>query len=60
MEHKLLRYRKQCPFCKGFVEALELVNAICKCGAKYYRLSDIWLERKGAKEVKGDLWNITN
>lgn len=50
-------YKKQCPFCKSIVTGYELNNAICKCGAKYYCLSDTWLQRKGAKEVRGNLWH---
>ena len=56
-QYYLLRYKKQCPFCKSIVTGYELNNAICKCGAKYYCLSDTWLQRKGAKEVRGNLWH---
>ena len=51
------RYKRICPFCHRLVEGTHLVNAFCECGAKYYYHSDIWLDRKTGKEVKGDLWN---
>ena len=55
------RYKRICPFCGEICEGTHLVNLICKCGAKYYYASDIWLERKTKKgvrkEVGGDLWH---
>jgi hypothetical protein len=53
------RYKRKCPFCGEIGESHCLVNIICKCGAKYYYESDIWKDRKTGKEVKGDLWNLT-
>lgn len=48
---------KTCPFCGSICEGNMFLNLICKCGAKYYVQSDIWLDRKKTKkEVKGDLW----
>lgn len=57
MEFNRERYQRKCPFCGEICEGTHLVNLICKCGAKYYYESDIWLDRKTGKEVKGDLWN---
>ena len=61
MELNRERYQRKCPFCGEICEGTPLVNLICKCGAKYYYESDIWLERKKEKgvrkEVRGDLWN---
>jgi hypothetical protein len=58
---ELKRYKRKCPFCGEICEGTPIVNLICKCGAKYYYESDIWLERKNEKgvrkEVKGDLWH---
>ncbi len=53
---KLNRYERKCPFCGEIGVATEFFNILCKCGAKYYYLSDIWKDRKTGKEVKGDLW----
>lgn len=57
MELNTKLYKRQCPFCKEIRAGTPLVNLICKCGAKYYYDSDIWLDRKTGKEVKGELWN---
>mgnify|MGYP003510113130 CR=1 FL=1 len=59
MELNAERYQRKCPFCGEICEGTPLVNLICKCGAKYYYESDIWLDRKTGKEVRGDLWNLT-
>ena len=47
---------KTCPFCGSICEGSMYINLICGCGAKYYCQSDIWLDRKTGKEVKGDVW----
>ena len=47
---------KTCPFCSSTCEGGKYINLICKCGAKYYVQSDIWLDRKTGKEIKGDVW----
>lgn len=60
MELNEKRYKRQCPFCKRFVEGTYPRNAFCECGAKYYGESDIWLDRERKKEVKGELWKIKN
>lgn len=53
------RYKRKCPFCGEICEGFVLINLLCRCGAKYYYESDIWKDRKTGKEVKGDLWNLT-
>ena len=59
MELNRERYKRKCPFCGEICEGTPLVNLLCKCGAKYYYESDIWLERKAGKgvrkEVRGEL-----
>lgn len=45
-----------CPFCGSICEGSMYINLLCECGAKYYCQSDIWLDRKTGKEVKGDVW----
>ncbi len=57
MELNRGRYKRKCPFCGEICEGDLGYNLFCKCGAKYYYYSDTWLERKGAKETRGDLWN---
>ena len=52
------RYQRKCPFCGEICENFVGGNLFCKCNAKYYYESDIWLDRKTGKEVKGDLWNV--
>lgn len=56
MNKQIEKYRRKCPFCGEICEGTEFINIICKCGAKYYYLSDIWKDRKTGEEVKGELW----
>ena len=49
MEHNEL---KPCPFCGAICEGMHLINLLCKCGAKYYYDSDIWLERKKENKTR--------
>lgn len=50
MEHKT------CPFCGVVHEFKPWLNIICTCGAKYYFMDKLWLDRKTG-EIMFDLWN---
>ena len=57
------RHRK-CPFCGALHQRYPIHDLKCDCGAKYHCEADVWTyydkSKKERKEVKGDLWNVTN
>lgn len=47
-----------CPFCGSYVERLfEQTNGFCKCGAKYYFMDKLWLNRKTGETIKEEVIN---
>ena len=50
-----------CPFCGSPVERLfEQANGFCRCGAKYYFMDKLWLNRKTGDRVKEEVINSGN
>lgn len=45
-----------CPFCGSCVKRrFEQVNGFCSCGAKYYFMDKLWLNRKTGETIKEDV-----
>lgn len=44
------KYKRVCPYCGETCEGYVGNSLICKCGAKYYYITQTWLERKKPKE----------
>ena len=48
------QYKNKCPFCGNKVKRrFEICNGFCSCGAKYYALEKIWLNRNTGEVIKG-------
>ena len=53
------KIKNKCPFCGETVERLfEMCNGFCKCGAKYYFLEKVWLDRNTGEEIKEENLNV--
>ena len=45
-------YTVVCPVCGKIHERRHpLLNTICDCGAKYYAISEFWLDRKTGRRI---------
>ena len=59
-----MEHHRKCPFCEAIFNRYPIADLKCQCGAKYHCNADVWTfydkAKKQRKEVKGDLWNITN
>lgn len=59
-----MKKHRKCPFCGALHQRYPIHDLKCDCGAEYHCESDVWTfydkSKKERKEVKGDLWNITN
>lgn len=46
-------YSEKCPFCGKEHEQRAWLNIICDCGAKYYLIWNVWIDRKTGERKFG-------